>query len=149
MQVINTVCLVYFSSEEIKYMNSFSLAILSTFKSIKAYRWLVWTEQIWTESHKLFRFHGVFNAMLFVSSPPSFLFLIHSFSLSYFSFFLCKISSQIEQMQADISQEVHPSEPQASLYSFCLWDPPTHSFTDCEGTSFPFSLTGHCVCVWV
>ncbi|XP_073689025.1 ribonucleoprotein PTB-binding 2-like, partial [Garra rufa] len=47
-------------------------------------------------------------------------------------------------MQADISQEVHPSEPQASLCSVCIRDTPTHSSTDCEGTSFPLSLMGRC-----
>ncbi len=95
--------------------------------------------QTWTESHN----SAIFNTVIYVSAPLAlFLSLLSlSHSLSYFLFFQQKVSSQIEQMQADSSQEVHPSEP------LCLYL--RHASTDCEGTSFPLSLTGRCACVWV
>ncbi len=91
-----------------------------------------------------FWFHGVLliqclclrSSWLSLASLPSLslsLSLLLSLSLSYFPLFQHKVSSQIEQMQADISQDVHPSEP------LCLYlrHASTHSSTDCEGTAFP------------
>ncbi len=113
------------------------LVILSTFRRTRAYKTSKLTNLNW-KPHS-----AIFNTVIYVSAPLAlFLSLLSlSHSLSYFLFFQQKVSSQIEQMQADSSQEVHPSEP------LCLYL--RHASTDCEGTSFPLSLTGRCACVWV